>query len=132
MVQESLQTAANSSIAPIILAVATLVTAMAGGFVLVLNALRTKRIEEKVDESARTQNGMVATQGEIHKAVNSNMADAIKKIDDGTVKFIAATAEIAALKAAAVDEIAKQMAELNERLEERDRARYPIRRRKRS
>lgn len=103
MVQES----TGMDAAPIIISLATLVTAVAGAFVLVLNALRTRRIESKVDDT-------VAKQDQIHAAVNTNVAYISRKIEEDI-------AEIAALKAAAVKEIAEHMERLDKRLEDRDR-----------
>ena len=81
---------------------ATFITAFAGAFVLVLNALRTKRIEEKVDKGA-------VVQDMIHTAVNSNMAAAVKKIDEGTAELREAKDEISRLKADAVREIKDEL-----------------------
>jgi len=91
-----------ANVAPIILALATFLTALAGGFVLVLQALRTKRIEEKVDKGALVQD-------QIHLAVNSNMAAAVKKIDEGTAELRAARDEISRLKSEALTEIKAEL-----------------------
>lgn len=53
--------------AGIIVAIATLVTALASAIVLLINAIRAKRIENKVDTSAKVQT-------EIHSAVNGGKA----------------------------------------------------------
>jgi len=82
---------------------ATFVTAVAGAVVLIVNALRTKRIEEKVDKGA-------VVQDMIHVAVNSNMAAAVKKIDEGTAELRLAKEEISRLKAEAVREIKDELA----------------------
>jgi len=82
---------------------ATFITALAGAVVLIVNALRTKRIEEKVDKSA-------VVQDMIHVAVNSNMAAAVKKIDEGTAELRLAKEEISRLKAEAVREIKDELA----------------------
>ena len=59
--------------APIIIAIATLVTAIAGAIVVVVNAFRSKRIEQKVDAGSQIQ-------GQIHSAVNGQLADALSQV----------------------------------------------------
>lgn len=79
--------------AEVLVAVGTLVASLGGTFVVVYNAIRTKRIEAKVDNGA-------VVQDRIHTAVNGNLAVALAKIDELAQELHAARVEIADLKRA--------------------------------
>lgn len=86
----------DSNTAGVILAVATLVTSLGAGFAVVYNAIRnnairTKRVEAKIDEGA-------IVQGQIHTAVNSNLSNALAKIEAIGEELHAARIEIGDLK----------------------------------
>ncbi len=83
----------DQNAAGVILAVATLVTSLGACFVVVYNAIRTKRLETKLDDGA-------VVQGQIQTAVNGNLAVALKKIDALGEELRAARAEIADLQRA--------------------------------
>jgi len=77
--------------AEIIVAVATLVTSLGACFVVVYNAIRTKRVEAKLDSGA-------VVQEQIHTAVNGNLAVALAKIEAIGQELRAAREEISDLK----------------------------------
>lgn len=81
----------NSNTAGILVAVATLVTSLGATFGVVYNAIRTKRVESKIDNGA-------VVQEQIHTAVNSNLSNALAKIELIGQELHAARVEIAELK----------------------------------
>jgi len=81
----------DANTAGIIVAVATLVTSLGACFVVVYNAIRTKRVEAKLDSGAIVQE-------KIHTAVNGNLAVALAKIEAIGTELRAAREEIGGLK----------------------------------
>jgi hypothetical protein len=76
-----------------------LITALTGAFVAVYVAVKGAKKD---------------VQDEIHLAVNSNMAAAVKKIDEGMAELRAAKEEISRLKADAVAEIKAELGRFRE------------------
>lgn len=87
----TLSVAIDANTAPIILALATLVTAIAAAVVLLFNALRQKRIETKVDAGA-------VVQGEIHTAVNGTRTAALQEIAALKLEIVGLKDEIVRLR----------------------------------
>jgi hypothetical protein len=119
------------AVGPNYVGIATLVTAGVGGLVLIYNTMHTRSTEEKIDGHTKVLQAADIVQAAIKTDVNSNMTTALKKIDEGTQRFDAATTEIAELKTAALAELKEgklaavnavqlEMAALKQQLAERD------------
>jgi ABC-type nickel/cobalt efflux system permease component RcnA len=102
----------DANTAPIILALATFITAFAAAIVLIYNAMRQKRMEAKLDTGAAERHQIqtavdkgAVEQHEIHTAVNSKMTAALDEIvvlkriiEDLQAKIIDLKQEIVLLK----------------------------------